>query len=103
MRTTKVIVIHEHDCFPDEKSYHNYDSRLRDGFPLFPHGTPDFNQRYFIQREGLDNEAGYRASYMIGAQWINTERDQIPVAVVPKIEHIDFLKMFLKKLVQKLK
>ncbi|MCI1719532.1 MAG: McrC family protein [Bacteroidales bacterium] len=93
MRTTKVI--HEHDCFPDKVSYLKYDSRLGNGFPLFPPGTSDFNQRYFIQWEGLDNKPGYRASYMIGAQWINTEHDQIPVAVVPKIEHIDFLKMFM--------
>lgn len=93
----KAKTITEHECvnFPDlEPSA--YDKKLKEGLCLNPTAEP-FNRRYFLQWNPLGPISGYTASYVIGAQWVETSAcGKFPLAVLPKIPDIDYLKMFMQ-------
>lgn len=93
--TTTLRIIKEHDNIEASGiKLPPFDERLKDGLCLNPEASK-FNRRYFIKREPF--ESAYKASYVIGVQWIDTaEHGRIPLAICPKIENIDFLKMFMQ-------
>lgn len=84
----------EHEVFPDVTDYCNYDPIMKNGICLNPEAL-NFDKRYFIKWQEIDNEYGYQTTYIIGAQWVNTtNKGRIPVVVLPKIDRLDFLRMF---------
>lgn len=89
--------IKEHDCVSAcGLDLLSYDEKLRGGLCLNPEAS-DFDRRYFLQWNLPDSAQGYMASYVVGAQWVETSRYGIfPLQVLPKIEKIDFLKMFMQ-------
>ena len=79
-----IIYIKEHGLVPQE--YHN---RLnRDEFV----GVPEI---YMGEPKYLGIGKDFRASYYIGTCWLT---ENLAIAVLPKIESIDFIKMFLSAL-----
>ncbi|MDD4822005.1 MAG: TonB-dependent receptor [Bacteroidales bacterium] len=93
--TTTLRAIKEHDNIEESGiKLPPFDERLKDGLCLNPEAS-EFNRRYFIKREPF--KSAYKASYVIGAQWIDTAAlGRFPLAICPKIENIDFLKMFMQ-------
>ena len=93
----KPKTVTEHECvnFPDlEPSA--YDEKLKEGLCLNPTAEP-FNRRYFLQWNPLSPISGYTASYVVGAQWVETSVcGKFPLAVLPKISDIDYLEMFMQ-------
>lgn len=84
-KNTDVIQpIKEHDCIPVE-----YHERLKTVQFV---GNPDYmdTPKYL----GIDQE--YNASYYIGACWLI--KNKLAVSVIPKIDKIDFVTMFLSAL-----
>ena len=83
----------EHEVFDGSSEW---DSVLRDGLCL-NRNAPKIERKYFIKR--TETNAGdyeYRASYVVGAQWVDTQaKRHIPVIIEPKIPGIDFMKMFM--------
>ena len=93
----KAKTVTEHECvnFPDLK-LSAYDEKLKEGLCLNPTAEP-FNRRYFLQWNPLSPISGYTASYIIGAQWVETSTcGKFPLAVLPKIPDIDYLEMFMQ-------
>lgn len=91
----KTITEHESVNFPDSEPS-VYDEKLKEGFCLNPTAEP-FNRRYFLQWNPLSPISGYTASYIIGAQWVETlSCGNFPLAVLPKIPNIDYLEMFMQ-------
>lgn len=91
----KTIIEHECVKFPDME-FPQYDEKLKDGFCLNP-SAAQFDRRYFLQFNPLDNTPGYAASYVVGAQWVETEAcGKLPIAVLPKIPNVDYLEMFMQ-------
>ena len=93
----KAKAVTEHECvnFPDLEPS-TYDEKLKEGLCLNPTAEP-FNRRYFLQWNPLGSISGYTASYVIGAQWVETSAcGKFPLAVLPKIPNIDYLEMFMQ-------
>lgn len=91
----KTITEHESVNFPDSEPS-VYDEKLKEGLCLNPTAEP-FNRRYFLQWNPLSPISGYTASYIIGAQWVETlSCGNFPLAVLPKIPNIDYLEMFMQ-------
>lgn len=91
----KTVTEHEYVNFPD-LDFSSYDEKLKDGLCLNPMAKP-FDRRYFLQWNPLSPISGYRASYIIGAQWVDTSAwGKFPLAVLPKIPDIDYLEMFMQ-------
>lgn len=88
-----VSTIREHDSLAASGvDLRSFDESLKVGLCLNPKAQ-DFDRKYFLQWNGSD----YEATYMIGVQWINTgQRGVFPLAVLPKIDNVDFLKMFMR-------
>ena len=89
-----IIRMMEHGPFPNSESNRLYDSKLAGGLCLNPEAK-SFDQRYFVQWMQWGNSCGYYASYVIGTQWVDTDQGRKAVVVLPKIENIDYLKMFM--------
>lgn len=93
----KAKTVTEHECvnFPD-LDLSSYDEKLKEGLCLNPMAAP-FDHRYFLQWNPLNPISGYTASYMVGAQWVETSVcGKFPLAVLPKISDIDYLEMFMQ-------
>lgn len=91
----KTVIEHECVKFPDME-FPQYDKKLKDGFCLNPSAT-QFDRRYFLQLNPLEATLGYAATYVIGVQWVETEVcGKLPIAVLPKIQDVDYLEMFTR-------
>jgi 5-methylcytosine-specific restriction enzyme subunit McrC len=74
MNLNKVIVLEEHQFFQSERK-------------------EAFENKWLVGWEYPDNaQWGYYTNFHIGAEWLDKDT---PIIVVPKMESIDFLKMFL--------
>lgn len=89
--TVKSIKEHE-----DITELSSYDEHLKEGLCLNPQAS-EYNRRYFLQWNLSKSTYRYSASYVIGVQWVKTvSKGTFALAVLPKIEKIDFLKMFME-------
>ena len=80
------FVINEHGCLPDK--YEPWNEKLAYG-----NGLLDLKYTPFGAKGSNDNNKPcWHATYRIGAQWLDENK---PLVVTPKIENIDFIKMFL--------
>lgn len=91
----KTVREHEPIGLPDWDSS-SYDEQLRDGLCLNPKAAPPA-RKYFLQWDPLAVGVGYVASYVVGVQWVKTSaHGKFPLAVLPKVEDIDYLEMFMQ-------
>lgn len=83
----------EHEVFDGAVEW---DIVLKEGLCL-NRNAPKIERKYFIKwTETNAGDYEYRASYIVGAQWVDTQTQQhIPVIVEPKMDGIDFMKMFM--------
>ena len=90
----KPLYLHEHFALPDES-----ESKKRDGCyngnPLLRWDLSIYaNLPEGVERKRDDKTFQWQTYFRIGAQWLDENREQALV-VTPKIENIDFTKMFL--------
>lgn len=88
------LYLHEHFALPDES-----ESRKRDGCyngnPLLRWDLSIYaNLPEGVKRKRDDKSFQWQTYFRIGAQWLDEKREQALV-VTPKIDKIDFTKMFL--------
>ena len=68
------------------------------GLVVNPEARDEFHRKYFFKWERSWNDSRnddfYRATYVVGAQWVDVGVEKYPLIVVPKICGIDFMRMF---------
>ena len=88
------LYLHEHFALPDESESRNRDGCYK-GNPLLHWDLSIYAKLpEGIERKRDNKSFEWQTYYRIGAQWLDEKREQALV-VTPKIENIDFTKMFL--------
>lgn len=90
----KALQIEEHNYLPATINTESLLVKYKKGFCLNPYESNSFHRKYFFSWDTFGKEEGYKATYVIGAQHIDVGEISQPLVVTPKIQDIDFLRMF---------
>ena len=86
-----MVIIKEHQKLDNfgKLDPDNWSDQYKDGYVLNPHASA-YDKRYFFTWNTYYDTPCYTASYVIGAQRIDGEE----MIVQPKMDNIDFMRMF---------
>lgn len=86
------MIITEHSVLPNIGSINAYErsAKYPDGYVLNSHASPYDQRFFFVWENEYCQTPCYKSTYVIGAQRIEGEE----LIIKPKMENIDFMKMF---------